>query len=124
MGMARCLSCYGLITKQDLVCYGCGEKLPKRAKPVQAAQPSSPWSNLMFGASLGLSGFSMFSGHKLPLSVTLGASAIFLLANLARQWRRQLAKTSPSAQPIVPACFRAHNLGDSDRRAALSGYRS
>jgi hypothetical protein len=117
-GMARCSSCNGLITRQDVVCYICGDKLPKGPKRSQltlpaTSKPHSALTNLMFGASLGLTGFSMLSSHKLPLWSSLALSGLFLLPKAVVQCRKQFAKMRSSS---------ANN--STYRRAAFSGSRS
>ena len=84
--MGRCLYCYGIVTKQDEVCYCCGEGLPKRAKAA-AAKPVSGLSNMLFVASLSLMAFSVFSSHRLPLSASLAISGVFLVLRIADRFR-------------------------------------
>jgi hypothetical protein len=121
--MAHCSSCNGLITKHDVVCYCCGEKLSKLDRPAVAmpAKSSSAWGNLALFASLGLPAYSLFSDHKLPLSISLGVSGVFLLVNLAGLLRKQLSKAPASTkkQTAIPACFRSHSLNAPGRRAAF-----
>ncbi|HYL36314.1 MAG TPA: hypothetical protein VEV17_10415 [Bryobacteraceae bacterium] len=116
--MARCSSCNGLITKQDVVCYSCGDKLPKRDKLALAltTKSSSPWGNLMFGISLALPAFSLFSGYKLPLSVSLAISGLFLLLKLVGGGRKQ--KKPAAGYPKIPACFRGREANAIARRVA------
>ena len=116
--MARCSSCNGLITKQDVVCYSCGEKLPKHERLTLApsTKSSSPWGNLFFGISLALPAFSLFSGYKLPLSVSLGISGLFLLLKLVGRGRKQ--KKPAARHPKIPACFRGREVNAIARRVA------
>jgi hypothetical protein len=86
LAMGRCLYCYGVVTKQDAVCYTCGEGLPKRAKAA-IAKPISALSNMLFVASLSLMAFSFFSSHRLPLTASLAVSGVFLVLRLADRFR-------------------------------------
>ena len=101
--MTRCNSCNGLVTKNDVECFVCGEPIPgarKRGKRVKAApvarfapvapaprveQPIKPMarvSNLLFLGSLVLTAFSFLSDQKLPVAVCLGLSVILLSMRL------------------------------------------
>lgn len=81
--MPRCQACNAVVTKQDVVCYGCGDPIPK-ARSLTAPKRISKVSNIAFFASLGLTTFSFFSDRKLPLSVTMGLSgALFLIRVIA-----------------------------------------
>ena len=102
--MTRCNSCNGLVTKNDVVCFVCGEPVPgarkrgvKRVKAAPVArfvqvtqaprlqQPVKPLarvSNLLFLGSLLLTVFSFLSDQKLPVAVCLGLSVILLSMRL------------------------------------------
>ena len=91
MGMARCNSCNGVMTRHDLECYVCGEPLPKVAKPFwrgkgpfksKPTAPVTPISNLLFVASLVLSGVGFVFHQKLPLPVTAVLSGILIAAKI------------------------------------------
>ena len=86
--MAHCLSCNSLVTKNDVVCYVCGERVPKMEKVGAARKPSSPLSNFLFMGSLGLSTYSFLTGHQMSLSVSLGLSGVILVIRLF-DWLRQ-----------------------------------
>ena len=77
--MARCFSCNSVVTRTDTSCYICGDPVPKPFKLPLSGRPLSMLSNCMFIASLALTGFSFFSSHEVPLGVSVGVSAIFLL---------------------------------------------
>lgn len=79
--MPRCQACNTIVTKQDVVCYGCGDPIPKSARISQPKRISKV-SNIAFFASLGLTGFSFLSDRKLPLSITIGISAALFLIRL------------------------------------------
>ena len=77
--MARCQSCNSVVTKLDMVCYGCGDPIPKSVRqPMSQPKRISKVSNIVFFCSLGLTAFSFLSSYKLPLSVTTAIS-LFLL---------------------------------------------
>lgn len=76
--MSRCDSCYSVITKRDIVCYVCGQKVPRYASVVSTRKQLSRFSNFLFLGSLGFTGFSLVSGLRLPLPVSLAVSCTFL----------------------------------------------
>jgi len=76
--MSRCDSCYSIVTKRDSVCYVCGEKVPRYASLVSTRKRLSWFSNVLFLVSLGFTGFSFFSEHKLPLPYSLAVSCSLL----------------------------------------------
>jgi len=77
--MARCQTCNSVVTKLDLVCYGCGDPIPKSARqPISQPKRISKASNIAFFCSLGLTAFSFLSPYKLPLSVTTAISLVLL----------------------------------------------
>lgn len=80
--MTRCLSCHSIVSKSDLVCYGCGDRVPKRTKLELKAKPVSTVSTIVFFASLGLTAYSFFADQKLPFSVSLAVSASLLLVRI------------------------------------------
>jgi hypothetical protein len=95
--MDRCSSCNGVVTKEDSVCYLCGDRLPKRPRTA-IARPISAFGNMLFIASLGMTAISFFSTKKLPLSVTLAISGGFFLLSVID---RQLTKTSTQRAKIA-----------------------
>ena len=79
--MPRCASCNGIVTKQDVVCYGCGDPIPKSMRPWQPKRISKV-SNMAFFASLGLTAFSFLSPGKMSLTVSIGISTFLLIVRL------------------------------------------
>jgi hypothetical protein len=80
--MTRCLSCDGIVTKHESVCYSCGQRIPKELRQRPTARPASLLSNLVFLASLGFAAYSFLSGQKLFLEVSLAVSGALLLLKL------------------------------------------
>ncbi|MBZ5607823.1 MAG: hypothetical protein LAP38_06180 [Acidobacteriia bacterium] len=87
--MAHCLSCNGLLTRRDAVCYVCGEPAPKLAKVTVAGKSSSNLSNFLFLGSLGFTTYSFLSQNKMSLQVSLGVSGVILFVKLVDWLRRQ-----------------------------------
>jgi hypothetical protein len=79
--MPRCVSCNTIVTKHDLVCYGCGDPIPKSDRPSQPKRISTI-SNILFIASLGLTAFSFLSERKMPLWLAIGLSATLLIVRI------------------------------------------
>jgi hypothetical protein len=99
--MTRCNSCNGLVTKNDVECFVCGEPIPgarkrgkQRVKAVPVAhlaqapsmeppaKPIARVSNLLFLGSLVLTALSFLSDQKLPVAVCLALSVILLSMRL------------------------------------------
>ena len=76
--MSRCDACYSVITKRDIVCYVCGQRVPRYARVVSTSKQLSLFSNILFLGSLGFTGFSLLSGQKLPLPLSVAVSCMFL----------------------------------------------
>lgn len=76
--MSRCNACYSVITKRDSVCYVCGEKVPHYASLASTRKQISWFSNVLFLISLGFTGFSFFSEHKLSLPLSAAVSCTLL----------------------------------------------
>ena len=76
--MSRCNACYSVITKRDSTCYVCGEKVPRYASLASNRKNLSLFSNVLFLISLGFTGFSFLSDHKLPLTYSLAVSCTLL----------------------------------------------
>src|SRR5580658_7495395 len=94
--MTRCDSCNAVITKSDSECYICGVPVPRASKPfwrrhresnTKPAAPVTPISNLLFMASLVLTGVSFLSHQKLPLPVTATISGVLLAARIVTDRR-------------------------------------
>jgi hypothetical protein len=79
--MPRCVSCNGVVTKYDSVCYGCGDPVPKSQRPFQPKRISKV-SNIAFIASLGLTAFSFLSPYKMSLWLSIGLSGAILLVRI------------------------------------------
>jgi len=105
--MTRCANCYGVIAKDDLVCYTCGDALPKELKKKalaakKAKQPITAFSNILFIASLGLTAFSFLSSYKLPLTITIALSAGLFLLRFADPARRRSSQQAEMEGPVMP----------------------
>jgi hypothetical protein len=122
--MTRCNACNGVIKRMDLECYMCGEAVPgsahsfwRRRQDSQAkpAAPVTPVSNLLFMASLLLTGISFLSPQKLPLPLTATISGILLTARIVTDRRaspkQKRVRTSPRSAEIPPALLRRITLG-------------
>jgi hypothetical protein len=59
--MTRCDSCNSILTKTDLVCYGCGDPNPAFVKRGLQGKFFPVFVTLALFASLGLAAFSFFS---------------------------------------------------------------
>ena len=80
--MARCQACNSVVTKTDVVCYGCGDPIPvSHRRPLQPKRISKV-SNIAFFCSLGLTAFSFLSERKLPLSISMGLSGLLLTVRI------------------------------------------
>src|SRR6202049_3798442 len=79
--MPRCVSCNTVVTKHDIVCYGCGDPVPKSQLPFQPKRISKV-SNILFIASLGLTAFSFLSEYKMPLWLSIALSGTLLLVRI------------------------------------------
>ena len=79
--MPRCVSCNTIVTKHDIVCYGCGDPVPKSHRPFQPKRISKV-SNILFIASLGLTAYSFLSEYKMPLWLSIGLSATLLIVRI------------------------------------------
>ena len=79
--MPRCASCNTIVTKHDVVCYGCGDPIPKSDRPFQPKRISKI-SNVAFFLSLGLTGFSFLSNYKMPLWLSIAISATLLIVRM------------------------------------------
>lgn len=84
------------MTKQDVVCYGCGDPIPRAKRPSQPKRISKV-SNIAFFASLGLTAFSLFSERKLPFTLTMALSAVLFLIRLIAD---RVANKRSSPQPF------------------------
>ena|SRR5580658_5184034 len=86
---SRCLNCNGILTKKDLNCYSCGDKVPKWVSSVPRLKKSKGFSvasNVLFFASLGLTAFTLVAEHKPPLNVSLAASGALFAVKLILDW--------------------------------------
>ncbi len=81
--MPRCQACNSVVTKSDVVCYGCGDPIPEtHRRPTLQPKRISKVSNIAFFCSLGLTGFSFLSERKLPLAVSIGLSGLLLTVRI------------------------------------------
>ncbi len=85
--MGRCLYCHGVVTRDEDYCYICGDRLPKhkRSKVETKRPPVSPFTNLVFMASLAFTAYCFFAEHKLSLPMTLAISSTLLLVRIAAE---------------------------------------
>jgi len=122
--MTRCNACNGVIKRIDLECYTCGEAVPgtasrfwrpKRESQPKPAAPVTPLSNLLFIASLILTGVAFFSTQKMPFPVSATLSGILLTARIVADRKaapkQQRVRTSPRSAEISPALLRRITLG-------------
>ena len=112
--MTRCNSCNGIITKTDSECFTCGEPVPGLPKPVwyqikkskpRTPAPATPVTNLLFMASLVLTGVSFLSSQKLTLPVSAALSGVLLVARIVMD-----RKAAPSPQSSEGASLRSSQL--------------
>ena len=59
--MTRCVSCNGILAKNETVCYSCGEPVPGRSKSKGIGLSS--FIPLALIVSLGFAAYSFFSGQ-------------------------------------------------------------
>jgi hypothetical protein len=105
--MARCNECYSVLTARDSACYICGLPSPDakksflgRKKEPKPAPQITPVSNLLFIASLILTGVSFFAGEKMSLTVSASLSGILFAARLLND--RLTNKKSALSPVAVP----------------------
>jgi len=79
--MPRCVSCHGVVTKYDAVCYGCGDPVPKFHRTFEPKRISKA-SNIAFIASIGLTVYSFVSPHKMSLWTSVALSGSILLVRI------------------------------------------
>jgi hypothetical protein len=92
--MGRCTSCYAIVKKQDLECYVCGDKIPRRRKLAAKRKEISLASNILFLASLGFIFYSFLAKGELPLATSLAISGGLLVLRIAAD-----KLTRPSGSP-------------------------
>jgi hypothetical protein len=80
--MGRCLYCHSMIGKDDVICYTCGDRVPKQERSTVQHRPVSPLTNLVFLASLAFTAYCFFGEPKLSLPVTLAISSALLLIRI------------------------------------------
>lgn len=59
--MTRCLSCNGILTKNERVCYSCGDPVPNQSK--SSLNGFSLLLALAFVASLGFTAYTFLAGR-------------------------------------------------------------
>jgi hypothetical protein len=79
--MPRCASCNGVVTKHDVVCYGCGDPIPRVKRPWQPKRISKI-SNIAFFASLGLTAFCFLLPGRMSLTVSIALSSLLLIVRM------------------------------------------
>jgi hypothetical protein len=122
--MTRCNACHGVIKRIDLECYTCGQAVPGaiksfwRRKQESEAKPPAPVtmaSNMLFMASLVLTGVSFFSSQKMPFPVSAALSGILLTARIVMDRRaapkQKRVRASSRSNEISPALLRRITLG-------------
>jgi hypothetical protein len=77
--MGRCVYCHSVVTKNEDACYVCGDSVPRQVRSRVKSRPLSPWTNLIFLASLAFTAYCFLGDHKLSLPVTLAISCTLLL---------------------------------------------
>lgn len=86
--MARCAECYGIIARTDSECYICGRPVPGRKrwawrkKEAKPAPPVTPFSNLLFVASIALTLVSFLAPNTIPVTVGTTLGGILFVARL------------------------------------------
>jgi hypothetical protein len=108
-----------------LECYVCGETVGGASKPfwrrkreskAEPTKPVTPISNLLFMASLVLTGVSFLSSQKMPLPVSATLSGALLVARIvtdrkaAPRSSNRKSASSPANQ-VPPALLRRMTLG-------------
>jgi len=122
--MTRCNACHGVIKRIDLECYTCGEPVPgaaksfwrrKRESEAKPAAPVTMASNMLFMASLVLTGVSFFSSQKMPFPVSAALSGILLTARIVMDRRaapkQKSVRASSRSNEISPALLKRITLG-------------
>jgi len=124
--MTRCNTCNGIVTKTDSDCFTCGEPVNGRARGKRTskgnratAKPAAqvtPVTNLLFMASLVLTGVSFLSDQKMPLPISASLSGVLFVARLVTD-----RKTTPDpltremaaapANQVPPELLRRMTLG-------------
>ena len=89
--MLRCLSCNGILAKNETVCYSCGEASPEHLKQKNKGQGKgfSTVVSIAFFASLGFTGLSLLTSFGPPLSLSIAISVVLLFV---RSSANQLTK--------------------------------
>lgn len=76
--MLRCLSCNGVLTKSEKVCYSCGEPVTLTKEADAKGGGFNAVVAVMFYLALGLTGLSIFTNFGPPLSVCLPMTIILV----------------------------------------------
>ena len=71
-----------MVGKDDEYCYICGDPVPKQDRTPLKHRSVSPFTNLVFLASLGFTAYCFFGEPKLSLPVTLVISSALLLIRI------------------------------------------
>src|ERR1700722_9424980 len=118
--MTRCNTCNGIVTKTDTNCFTCNEPVngtgrgvgrrkgtPKTKLPAQI----TPVTNLLFMASLVLTGVSFLSSQKMPLPVSAGLSGLLLLARVVTDRRMLPVPQRRKTDQLPPELLKRMTLG-------------
>jgi hypothetical protein len=119
--MTRCNTCNGIVTRTDSDCFTCGEPVnragrTKRTSKGKRPAQVTPVTNLLFMASLVLTGVSFLSDQKMPVPVSASLSGVLFVARLVTDRKtasnplnRELAPAPVNQVP--PELLRRMNLG-------------
>jgi hypothetical protein len=77
--MQRCLSCNGIMTKSETVCYSCGDKTGLVATGAKASRSGFTLVvSAVFYLSIGLTGVSIFTSFGPPLAVCVPITLVLM----------------------------------------------
>jgi predicted RND superfamily exporter protein len=76
--MLRCLSCNGILSKNEGVCYTCGEAVPENVKHKGKGGGFATVVNIAFFSSLAFIGLSIFTNFGPPLTLSVAMALILL----------------------------------------------
>jgi hypothetical protein len=77
--MLRCLSCNGILAKNEKTCYSCGEVSPEHVKKKKGkGKGLSTVVTIAFFASLALTGLALFSNFGPPLVLSVALTLVLL----------------------------------------------
>lgn len=76
--MTRCLTCNGLLTREEVVCGGCGTQVTSDKKAPGMGETLSKAVNILFYASLVMTAASLFLPNTPPISHCIVITAVLL----------------------------------------------